>query len=54
MRSIQIRDFLRGEYKNIKEVTVVTKHGRPVGTWVPFGSDWKAKILGSEGKSSSR
>lgn len=35
MRVMPMREFLRGGYRGIKEMTVVTNHGRPVGTWVP-------------------
>lgn len=32
---MSVRDFLRGGYKRIEEPTVITKHKRPVGMWLP-------------------
>lgn len=40
MKSMHIRDFLRGGYKDIKEPTQITKHGRAVATWMPYGQEW--------------
>lgn len=42
-RAIHIRDFLRGGYQQITEETIVTKHGRPIGRWVPMGIPIKEK-----------
>ena len=30
-----MREFLRGGYKDIREMTLITNHGRPVATWNP-------------------
>lgn len=35
MKVMQIREFLRGGYKDIREMTLITNHGRPVATWNP-------------------
>lgn len=35
MKVMSIREFLRGGYRGINEMTVITNHGRPVGTWMP-------------------
>jgi antitoxin (DNA-binding transcriptional repressor) of toxin-antitoxin stability system len=35
MKTMQMREFLRGGYKNIKEMTLITNHGNPVATWMP-------------------
>ena len=32
---MHVRDFLRGGYKEIKEPTVITRHGRVIATWLP-------------------
>jgi antitoxin (DNA-binding transcriptional repressor) of toxin-antitoxin stability system len=32
---MQMREFLRGGYKNITELTLITNHGKPVATWMP-------------------
>lgn len=40
MKTMHMRDFLRGGYKDITEPTQITKHGRQVATWVPFGYSW--------------
>jgi hypothetical protein len=53
MKSMHVRDFLRGAYKTIVEATVITRHGRPLGTWFPWGADWPTKSEG-ESKNSSR
>jgi hypothetical protein len=33
-----VREFLRGGYKDITETTVVSNHGRPVFTVLPYVS----------------
>jgi hypothetical protein len=33
---MQMREFLRGGYKDIKELTLITNHSRPVATWNPY------------------
>ncbi len=35
MKTMKIRDFLRGGYKDITELTVITHHGAPIATWMP-------------------
>lgn len=30
-----MREFLRGGYRDLKELTLITNHGRPVATWMP-------------------
>lgn len=35
MKTMQMREFLRGGYKRIDEMTLITNHGRPVATWMP-------------------
>lgn len=35
MRVMTIREFLRGGYKDVTEMTLITNHGRPMGTWMP-------------------
>ena len=35
MKSMGLREFLRGGYRSLTETTVVTSHGRTVATWVP-------------------
>ena len=35
MKTMKIRDFLRGGYKDITEMTVITHHGAPLATWMP-------------------
>jgi hypothetical protein len=30
-----MREFLRGGYKHITELTLITNHGNPVATWMP-------------------
>lgn len=35
MRVMTIREFLRGGYQDLKELTLITNHGRPIGTWMP-------------------
>lgn len=38
MRWMPVREFLRGGYKDITETTVVSNHGRPVFTVLPYVS----------------
>lgn len=35
MKTMHVRDFLRGGYQKIDEPTLITKHGREIGTWIP-------------------
>ncbi len=35
MKVMSVRDFLRGGYQDLTEMTLITNHGRPVGTWMP-------------------
>ena len=35
MKTMQMRTFLRGGYKDLKEMTLITNHGNPVATWMP-------------------
>jgi antitoxin (DNA-binding transcriptional repressor) of toxin-antitoxin stability system len=35
MKTMPMREFLRGGYKNITELTLITNHGKPVATWMP-------------------
>lgn len=52
---MSVRDFMRGGYKNVTEPTVITKHGRAIGTWLPFGVAYfftESKV--GTGKTSSR
>lgn len=35
MKTMQMRVFLRGGYKEITELTIITNHGNPVATWLP-------------------
>lgn len=35
MKTMQMREFLRGGYKDINEMTLITNHGNPVATWMP-------------------
>lgn len=35
MKTMQMRAFLRGGYKQIDEMTLITNHGNPVATWMP-------------------
>jgi hypothetical protein len=35
MKTMQMREFLRGGYKTIDEMTLITNHGRPIATWMP-------------------
>ena len=30
-----IREFMRGGHKLITEPTIITKHRRPIGMWIP-------------------
>lgn len=50
MKSMHIRDFLRGGYKDITEPTLITKHDRPIATWRPWQwtqlSKEEAEIVG--------
>lgn len=46
-----MRQFLRGGYKDIRELTVITNHGRPVATWMPQKHAGPRKIAGVDSKS---
>lgn len=35
MKTMQVREFLRGGYKTLTEMTVITHHGDPIATWMP-------------------
>ena len=35
MKTIGIREFLRGGYRDLDELTLITHHGRPMATWMP-------------------
>lgn len=35
MKTMAIREFLRGGYQELDEMTLITNHGRPLATWMP-------------------
>lgn len=35
MKTIGVREFLRGAYKDLDEPTVIMSHSRPLGVWTP-------------------
>ena len=35
MKTMPVRIFLRGGYKDLTELTLITHHGRPIATWMP-------------------
>lgn len=35
MKTMAIREFLRGGYQDLDELTLITNHGRPLATWMP-------------------
>ena len=35
MKTMTMRQFLRGGYREATEMTLITNHGRPYGTWMP-------------------
>lgn len=37
MKHMPIREFLRGGYRDVDDVTVISNHGRPVFTVFPYG-----------------
>ena len=39
MKTIGIRDFLRGGYQQIEGTTLVMSHSRPVGIWMPYDAE---------------
>lgn len=44
MKTMAIREFLRGGYKDIEEMTLITHHGRPLATWMPQPNAKKRKL----------
>ena len=49
-KTMPMRVFLRGGYKDIKELTVITNHGRPVATWMPQTHAGPRKLRGVDSK----
>jgi hypothetical protein len=45
-RAVGLREFLRGAYKDINDITVVTRHGHPIGTWIPHGMGGERAVIG--------
>jgi uncharacterized protein (DUF58 family) len=43
---LQVRTFLRGGFREINEPESVTRHGEPIGAWIPAG--WTAFVLPPE------
>ena len=39
MKTVSVREFLRGEYKTITEPTLVLSYSRPLGVWQPMHGD---------------
>jgi hypothetical protein len=35
MKTMSMREFVRGGYKSLDELTLITNHGRPYATWMP-------------------
>ena len=35
MKTVSVREFLRGEYKNLDEPTLVMSYSTPLGVWQP-------------------
>lgn len=44
MKTIGIREFLRGGYKDLDELTLITNHGRPMATWMPQSHAGKRRM----------
>lgn len=36
MKTIGVREFLRGGYQQVGKPTLVMSHSRPVGIWMPY------------------
>ena len=36
MKTIGVREFLRGGYQQVEAPTLVMSHSRPVGIWMPY------------------
>lgn len=39
MKTIGVREFLRGGYQQVETPTVVMSHSRPVGIWMPYDTN---------------
>jgi hypothetical protein len=51
MKTIGVREFLRGGYQEVDTPTVVMSHSRPVGIWMPYdASKEPIKIMVSSPK----
>lgn len=48
-----MREFLRGGYKGVTETTIVSNHGRPVFTVIPYASPLRSKQVTPEKQSPS-
>lgn len=40
MKTIGVRDFLRGGYKELDEPVVVMSHSKPLGVWTPSHEEY--------------
>lgn len=38
MKTMSVREFLRGEYKNLDEPTLVMSYSTPLGVWQPVSA----------------
>lgn len=47
MKTMSVRDFLRGGYLEVREATVVMKHGHPVFTVIPHAGQTQSTRITS-------
>lgn len=47
LKTIGVREFLRGAYKDLTEPTLIMSHSRPLGIWSPSEDNYSFSVSGS-------
>jgi hypothetical protein len=45
LKTMNVREFLRGEYRHLSEPTLVMSYSRPVGIWQPVDTSYSFNVV---------